>query len=547
VLSFAAAPQTYFVGTNPASVTVADVNGDGIPDMVIADQDSNDVSVLFGSYDVGGNWVGVVGPRLKSGGDGPIAVTVRDMNADGIPDLVVTNGGSGTVTLLPGVGQGFFDDRHPATLFNLSGAVVQPPTFVGDTELGYVVTASGDLVRFDLSDPSAGAKVVFAGHHVLADEALSSGQVVVALAGGAVDVLTPEGDSLSVAADLQPQGGVPVASSALEIIQTSGGQLEALVSSQGSNTVFVFALSGAATETGGGSGTDSGSTGQPGGSRLGTTPSSTTTDTTLVQTSGFSGSNSLTTISLAAAPTSTAGAVSISVTGSVPGAAPSGFVGQFASLNDANSTAVLVPIQGNSYSTVAVLNFAAASDDDSGNGASRQPGLSMRYAVGDTTGLGKFVMGLDDAVKLYRSQEGERLSQPADAPGNDPWIEDLFQHQTPTRLPIRDGKDDNNPLGNGAPGGVQLMPKKGVGDDATLPGVRSCDSYFADALLDSAESAEVAGTEIRALAGLVAGMMVAPAFVMPLPHPTQPTSASRQLGHRLHAAGRRFRSSPSCR
>ncbi|HEV8058485.1 MAG TPA: FG-GAP-like repeat-containing protein, partial [Gemmataceae bacterium] len=140
VLSFAATPQTYFVGTNPASVTVADVNGDGIPDMIIADQDSNDVSVLFGSYDANGNWVGLAGPRLKSGGDGPIAVTVRDMNNDGIPDLVVTNGGSGTVTLLPGVGQGFFDDQHPETLFNLGGAVVQPPTFVGDTEVGYVVT-----------------------------------------------------------------------------------------------------------------------------------------------------------------------------------------------------------------------------------------------------------------------------------------------------------------------------------------------------------------------------------------------------------------------
>ena len=111
VPTFAPAPQTLFVGTAPGGLTVADINGDGIPDMLIANQGSNDVSVVFGSYDASGNWLGIPGPRLKSGGDGPIAVIVRDLNGDHVPDLAVVNGGSGTVTLLPGVGRGFFDDR----------------------------------------------------------------------------------------------------------------------------------------------------------------------------------------------------------------------------------------------------------------------------------------------------------------------------------------------------------------------------------------------------------------------------------------------------
>ena len=122
VPTFAPAPQTYFVGTAPASVTVADINGDGIPDMLVANQGSNDVSVIFGSYDASGDWVGIPGPRLKSGGDGPIAVIVRDLTGNGVPDLAVVNGGSGTVTLLPGVGRGFFDDQQPQTLFNLGSA-----------------------------------------------------------------------------------------------------------------------------------------------------------------------------------------------------------------------------------------------------------------------------------------------------------------------------------------------------------------------------------------------------------------------------------------
>ena len=153
VPTFAPTPETYFVGTAPASVTVADITGDGIPDMLIANQGSNDVSVIFGSYDANGDWVGIAGPRLKSGGDGPIAVTVQDLGASGIPDLAVFNGGSGTVTVLPGVGRGFFNDQQPQTLFNLGSALVQPPTFVGDSGVGYAVTAGGNLVRFDLVEP----------------------------------------------------------------------------------------------------------------------------------------------------------------------------------------------------------------------------------------------------------------------------------------------------------------------------------------------------------------------------------------------------------
>ena len=120
VPTFAPSPETYFVGTAPASVTVADINGDGIPDMLVADQGSNDVSVIFGSYNANGDWVGTLGPRLKSGGDGPIAVIVADLTGNSVPDLAVVNGGSGTVTLLPGVGGGFFDDQHPEVLFNLA-------------------------------------------------------------------------------------------------------------------------------------------------------------------------------------------------------------------------------------------------------------------------------------------------------------------------------------------------------------------------------------------------------------------------------------------
>ena len=524
VISFAPAPQTYFVGTNPASVTVADINGDGVPDMIVANQDSNDVSILFGTFDADGNWVGLVGPRLKSGGDGPIAVTARDLNGDGTPDLVVTNGGSGTVTLLPGVGQGFFDDQHPKILFDFGDAVVQQPTFVGDSSVGYVATASGELVRFDLNDLGAGATVAFSDEKVLAVEALASGQVVVALAGGDVKVLTPHGATLSVAADLRPQGGVPADLSSLQILQTSGGGLEALVSSQGSDTVFVFALSGGPKDLGGGSGSDSGASGQLGGNRGNPSTGQSTTDSTvtLAQTSSAGVLTSLISNLLAAGPASTGGAVTGSAAGSVPGLAISGFLGDNSPIIETNGTAVLVPIQGNTYSTVAMLDFGAQGDVEFGRG-SRRPELSMRYAVGDISGLGQFVMGLEEAVKQFRQSEAARVQQINNSKetGEDPWLEDLFHRQAPIRTPILDQGKDRRPA-EGAPPITLPMLEEITGRTKNSSILDDRDSYFVDSIIDFSASPKPMLKEIQAIAGLLAGFMLAPAMMS--------RSTNRQIG-----------------
>ncbi len=103
---FAAAPGSPFsVGWNPQSVAVADFNGDGKPDLAIANSGSGTVSVLLG--DGTGYFATAPGQRIMTGG-GPVSVTAGDFNGDGKADLAVANQSDGTVSVLLGDGAGGF-------------------------------------------------------------------------------------------------------------------------------------------------------------------------------------------------------------------------------------------------------------------------------------------------------------------------------------------------------------------------------------------------------------------------------------------------------
>jgi hypothetical protein len=74
---------------------VADVDGDGFPDLVTANADSDSVSVLLGQGD------GTFQPEQRFAvGRDPWAVVVADLNGDGVPDLVTANLGSASVSVL---------------------------------------------------------------------------------------------------------------------------------------------------------------------------------------------------------------------------------------------------------------------------------------------------------------------------------------------------------------------------------------------------------------------------------------------------------------
>ncbi len=120
-LSFANAVAYGSGGYTPLSVAVADLNGDGKPDLIMANIcissgscGNGTVSVLLGNGD--GTYRAAV--SYSSGGYYPSAVAVADVNGDGKPDLLVANQcasscsgsspGVGSVGVLLGNGDGTF-------------------------------------------------------------------------------------------------------------------------------------------------------------------------------------------------------------------------------------------------------------------------------------------------------------------------------------------------------------------------------------------------------------------------------------------------------
>jgi hypothetical protein len=85
---------SYSAGYGTDAVAIADMNGDGIPDLVVANQclnanscNNGGVSVLFGT----GKGAFQAPTTYSSGGQGAVSVAVRDVNGDGFPDVVVAN------------------------------------------------------------------------------------------------------------------------------------------------------------------------------------------------------------------------------------------------------------------------------------------------------------------------------------------------------------------------------------------------------------------------------------------------------------------------
>jgi hypothetical protein len=104
-VSFAAATVYGTSGSNPISIAVADVNGDGNPDLFTANTSNSTVGVLLGN----GNGTFQAATNYNTGSNSsPYSIAVADVNGDGKLDLLTANNGNDTAGVLVGNGNGTF-------------------------------------------------------------------------------------------------------------------------------------------------------------------------------------------------------------------------------------------------------------------------------------------------------------------------------------------------------------------------------------------------------------------------------------------------------
>lgn len=89
---------TYGTGSEPNAVAVGDLNGDAKLDLAVANRSGSSVSVLLGNGD--GTFVAAVSFTTGAFGSNPYSVAIGDLNGDGKLDLAIANVGTDNVAVL---------------------------------------------------------------------------------------------------------------------------------------------------------------------------------------------------------------------------------------------------------------------------------------------------------------------------------------------------------------------------------------------------------------------------------------------------------------
>jgi hypothetical protein len=188
------APVSLHVGdTFPTGLALVDVNGDGLPDIVTANESvtpTGTVSVLLNDPTNPGNFLApqtyAAGPADAMGNNSPYGLAVADFYGDGLPSVAVADAITGDVTVLrddptnPGALQPFTVVASITT----SGGAAASPRSLAAADLG---TGSPSLVTANFNDPSISVLVNTGGGAFAAPARYAAGTNPIRVTTGDVD------------------------------------------------------------------------------------------------------------------------------------------------------------------------------------------------------------------------------------------------------------------------------------------------------------------------------------------------------------------------
>ncbi len=130
--------RNFGAGIFPDELDVGDFNGDGKVDLAVPGGLGETVSILIGNGD------GTFQERtILSAGPGAMTVDIGDLNQDGKPDLAVANNTAGSVSIILGDGDGTFQPRQDYSTGSPSATHVALADLNGDTKPDVVAVKYG--------------------------------------------------------------------------------------------------------------------------------------------------------------------------------------------------------------------------------------------------------------------------------------------------------------------------------------------------------------------------------------------------------------------
>ena len=129
----------YATGTTPFSVAIGDIDGDGKPDIAVANSNSNNVSILRNTS--AGNTIGLAAKVDLTTGTLPQSVAIGDLDGDGKPDLAIANNSSNTVSVIRNA-------DLPVIITSFTPTTAKPGDVVTITGTGFNTVNANNIVFF---------------------------------------------------------------------------------------------------------------------------------------------------------------------------------------------------------------------------------------------------------------------------------------------------------------------------------------------------------------------------------------------------------------